>query len=49
VYLSVGSTSIEVYQNLLAFDIDGYSLTSVGISFVLLAILFKIGVFPFHL
>ena len=49
VYLSVGSTSIEVFQNLLAFDIDSYSLTLVGVSFVLLAILFKIGVFPFHL
>ena len=49
VYLSVGSTSIEVLQNLLAFEVEGYSLTVVGISFVILAILFKIGVFPFHL
>jgi NADH-quinone oxidoreductase subunit N len=49
IYLSVGSTSIEVYQSLLAFDINGYTLTSVGVCFILLAILFKLGAFPFHL
>jgi NADH-quinone oxidoreductase subunit N len=47
-YLSTGSTSIEVFQKLLMLNTDNNSSVLVGIFLVILAILFKVGIFPFH-